>query len=122
VEQLILGHAYNEYLVLPQKLGMTGATFNFFLLKKGGLRPNSDHTLCGANKHKEEKRTMYDQIISESYTTLINLSPTPYRKGQNMKKERCLSYHHYSSPVPSGGLRATDEGTLYERDSEARWV
>jgi hypothetical protein len=61
---------------------------------------------------------MHDQIISGLYTTLINLSPTTYRK--RTKKERCLSCYHYSSMALSGELRATNRGTLDDRDFEAR--
>jgi hypothetical protein len=65
---------------------------------------------------------MHDQIIPGLYTTLINLSPTAYRKmtSQKNKRERHLSYYHYSSPPPSGGLQATDGGNLDDKDSEAR--
>jgi hypothetical protein len=52
------------------------------------------------------------------------LSPTDYRKRTKQKKERHLSYYHYSSLAPLGRLRATDEGTLDKRDSNAHrvWV
>jgi hypothetical protein len=67
------------------------------------------------------KSMMHDQIISRLYTTLINLSPTAYKKRTKQReRERHLSYYHYS-PAPSGGLRATNGGTLNDRDSEAWW-
>jgi hypothetical protein len=37
-------------------------------------------------------------------------------------EKRCPGYQHYSSSTPSGGLRAADDGTLDDRDSEVRWV
>jgi hypothetical protein len=69
------------------------------------------------------KSRIHDQIIPGLYTKLINLSPTTYEKmsKQKNKRERCLSYHHYSSSASSGRLQATDEGTLDDRDFEARW-
>jgi hypothetical protein len=69
---------------------------------------------------QERKSTMHDQITSRLFTTLTNLSPTAYRKRTKQKKKRHLSYHHYSSPAPSGGIRAIDGGTLDDRDSEAQ--
>jgi hypothetical protein len=65
---------------------------------------------------------MHDQIIYGLYTTLINLNPTTYSKRTKQKiRDRRLSYHHNSSSVSSGRLRATDGWTLDDNDSEAWW-
>jgi hypothetical protein len=68
----------------------------------------------------KEESTVHDQIISEFHTTLMNLGPMTYRKRIEQKRERLTSSHHYSSPAPSGGLRATHGCTLDDRDSDAR--
>jgi hypothetical protein len=54
---------------------------------------------------------MHGQIHFGLYTTLINLNPAAYKERAKQKKKRERkerkrqpSYHHYSSPVPSGGL------------------
>jgi hypothetical protein len=67
---------------------------------------------------------IHDQIISRLYTTLINLSSMAYkeRTKQKRERERRSSYCHYSSSTLLAGLRATDGGTLDNRDSESQWV
>jgi hypothetical protein len=68
---------------------------------------------------------MHDQTVLRSYTTLINLNPTTHREGAKQRereRKRSSSYHHYSSLTPSGGLRATNRGTLDDRDSKSRRV
>jgi hypothetical protein len=65
---------------------------------------------------------MHDQIISGLYTTLINFESHGLQKKDKTKKERHLSYYHYSSPAPLGRLRAIDEGILDKRDSNAHRV
>jgi hypothetical protein len=62
----------------------------------------------------------HDQIISGFCKTLINWSPIAYKI--RAEKQRWLTYYHYSSPVPSGGIQAGDGGTLDDRDSEAQRV
>jgi hypothetical protein len=65
---------------------------------------------------------MHDRIILRLYTTLINLSPMAHREGTKQKereRKRCSSYHHYSSPIPSGRLRAAVGRTLDDKDFEA---